>query len=643
MTKSRLIAAYVFVFAAFIVLFARYINLQLMSHNLLQQQSINNYSSIVPSAPIRGTIVDRNSVILADNQAAYALAVLYKDSTQDIFAKISRYTNITELDRKKYQAAARRAKNYDWLIIKDDLSNVEIANLTAHHYEFPELLIFAHIKRTYPFDELYSHSIGYVGRVSLQDKTKLAQHEYLHNYTANDYIGKSGLEQYYENVLRGQLGKKIIQTDAVGNEISLLSNIPATDGYTLKLTLDNALQKIAWNLLGNRTGAIVAINPQNGGILAFVSKPGYDPNWFINGISLNDWSDLSQSPNKPLLNRAAQGTYPPGSTFKPFLALAALYLGFRTPNYSLNDPGYFVIPGSTRHFRGSNPGGLGVVDMRQAIIKSSDVYFYKLGLDMGIDRIHKGVSMFGLGQKTGIDLPIENTGLLPYRAWKAKRFAKDPYQKNWLQADSVSVGIGQGFNNYTPLQMAHAVSIIANGGKVIRPHFLEQIIDKNGKVVQNYMESSTILPIQPSQINFIKEAMHQVVVQGTAKSIAYNLRYTMAGKTGTAQVVRLNDNNHTAKFSGKRYKDHSWFIAFAPVDKPTIAIAVIVENGGWGAGAAAPIARSMFDFYLLGPQNSAQTNPQYKKFSPAQPTVERDDNEDDSNEDDSEDDDADSE
>lgn len=621
--KSRIIAAYVFVIISFIILFVRYLDLQLIKHGQFLQQSVNNYSSVVPSLPIRGTIVDRNGVIIADNQSAYALAVLPKDikKTNDIFGTISKYANVTELDRRKYKAQLQKSKNYDWIIIKDDLSNVEIANLTAHRYEFPELLIFAHIKRTYPFDELYSHSIGYVGRVSLEDKNKLTKSGHLRDYTANDYIGKSGLEQYYENILRGQLGRKTIQTDATGNEVGLLGNTAAVDGYTLKLTIDNSLQKLAWGLLGDRKGAIVAINPQTGGVLTFISKPGYDPNWFIDGISLDDWSELSGDSKKPLLNRAAQGTYPPGSTFKPFLALASLYLGFRTPSYSMNDPGYFVIPGSSRHFRDSYPVGLGVIDMKTAIIRSSDAYFYKLGLDMGIDRIHKGVSIFGLGQKTGIDLPVENTGLLPSREWKAKRFAKDPYQKNWLPADSVSVGIGQGFNNYTPLQMAHAVSIIANGGRVIKPHFLDQIIDAKGRIIQKYNITSTNIPATAAQINFIKEAMHQVVLQGTARAISYNLKYTMAGKTGTAQVVGLSDNSRKAKFSGSQYKDHSWFIAFAPVESPTIAVAVIVENGGWGAGAAAPIVRALFDFYLLGPQNPAQDDQQYKKFTPASAPV----------------------
>lgn len=635
MAKSYLIAAYIFVIGSFTALFARYGYLQLIDHGALLQQSINNYSSIVASLPVRGGVLDKNGIILADNKASYVVAVLPKNLKKDhvaLFTHLSQYINLTELDKRKFFAQLKNAKNYDWIVLKDDLSNTEIAKLTAHNYEFPEIAVFARTKRYYPFDEVYSHSIGYVARVSANDKQKLNKAGQSQDYLANDYIGKSGLEQFYENLLRGNIGKKIIQTDAIGNEVGLIANSQARDGYTLQLTLDNALEKDAWNLLGNRRGAIVAIDPQTGGILAFVSKPGFDPNWFIDGISLDDWSDLSTDPDKPLLNRAAQGTYPPGSTFKPFVALTALYLRVITPNTTVNDPGYFIIPGSTHKFRDSYPYGRGTLNLLQAIIHSSDTYFYKLGLDMGIDRLDKGLSLFGFGMKTGIDLPHENTGLLPSRAWKAKRFAKNPHQKNWLAADSVTMAIGQGFNNYTPLQMAYAVSIIANNGVALKPHFLDKVIDKNGSIVKTYPTESHTLPIPNSQIQFIKHAMQQVVVQGTAAGINSGLKYTMAGKTGTAQVVALNQNNRQNKFAGAAYKDHSWFIAFAPVDKPKIAVAIIVENGGWGASVAAPIARALFDNYLLAPRFGTG-NDQYKKFVPApdnETTDSDNDNEDDS-------------
>ena len=618
MDKSRVITAYIFVFVAFAVLFFRYAALQLFGHNILLQQSIDNYSSTVSSLPTRGEIIDRNGVILADNKVSYILAILPKNikNPGDIFNKLTNYINLTELDRKKFYTQYKSAKNYDWIIIKDDLSNTEIASITAHSYEFPTLAVFARVKRYYPFDEIYSHSIGYVGRVSRTDKNNLNITKTNKNYLANDYIGKHGLEQFYESKLRGALGKKIIKTDAVGNEVGVLANTQATDGYTIQLTIDNKLQKAAWLALGNHKGAVVAINPQTGGILAFVSKPGYDPNWFIDGISPDDWGDLSNDKDKPLLNRALQGTYPPGSTFKPFLALASLYLKIRTPDSKMNDPGYFTIPGSSHKFRGSQPNGLGVIDLSQAITYSSDAYFYKLGLDMGIDKAAQVMPLFGFGSKTGIDLPRENSGLFPTRLWKAKRFAKDTYQKNWLAADSVTFGIGQGFNHYTPLQMAYATSIIANDGNAITPHLLDKVIDKNGRVIEQYQIKVKTIPIAKSDIEFIKQAMQKVVTMGTARRISNGLQYTLAGKTGTAQVVSLNKNSRTNRFQGKQYKDHAWFIAFAPVEKPQIAIAVIVENGGFGGVTAAPIARQLCDLYLLGPTNPEIEDNVYKTFIP---------------------------
>ena len=333
--------------------------------------------------------------------------------------------------------------------------------------------------------------------------------------------------------------------------------------------------------------------------MAFVSKPSFDPNWFIDGITPDDWDELNQDPAKPLLNRVTQGSFPPGSTFKPFMALAALYLGVRTPEWKMNETGSFSLPGSKHVFRGLVLGGFGAMNMKHAITYSSDTYFYKLGFDLGIDKIDRVMTMFGFGRKTGIDLPQENTGLLPSRDWKARRFKNDSYQKNWLAADSVNIGIGQGFNNYTPLQMAHAVSIIANEGKSITPHFLSNVLGSNAKIIESYQIESSILPIPTKDFTFIKSAMQSVVQAGTLKNIMHGITYTMGAKTGTAQVVAL-DKNRKQKFAGAQFKDHAWVIAFAPVDNPQIAIATLVENGGFGASAAAPIVRGVADYYFHG-------------------------------------------
>lgn len=631
MNKSRIIAAYLFVLIGITVLLSRYAFLQISDHQALLSKSIDNYSSVVAAQPVRGAIIDSESVVLADNRVSYAVAILPRDAKniESVFVGLESQINFTAFDKKKYYKQLRLSKNYDWVIIKDDLSNVEVANLTAHSYSFPNLNVFAHTKRYYPFQDLYAHSIGYVGRVSVIDKKKLNSSGILSNYVSNDYIGKSGLEQQYESALRGSLGKKVIRTDAYGNEVGLVSNNPADDGYTLQLTINNRLQQKASQLLGDRKGSVVAIDPQTGGVLVFVSKPSYDANLFLDGISPTDWEDLQNDKGNPLLNRSAQGTYPPGSTFKPFLAAVALYSGVRTASYRFHDVGYFTLPGSSHKFRNSGNEVLGTIGIVDAVTHSSDAFFYKLGLDMGIDRMDKTLPFFGLGSKTGIDLPQEATGLLPSREWKAKRFAKDPYQRSWLPADSVTMGIGQGFNHYTPLQMAYATSILADDGVAHRPHLLNRVLDKSGNVVYNYQQSQTTIPISKADLDLIKLGMQRVMQIGTGNKVGAGVKYTMAGKTGTAQVVALQQNSRKSKFSGSQYKDHSWFIAFAPVENPKIAIAVIVENGGWGASAAGPIVRQIFDSYLLQSESSNQESQvKYKKFTPTkiiQPVVTSDD------------------
>ncbi len=608
MNDNRIASAYILVCIIFFTLFMRYTYIQIFGHFSYLKQSINNYSSKVSTPPVRGMIIDSNNTILATNTISYAIGILPKDYKKNpqILNKLTKYANITEFNKKKFINQFNHSKNYDISIIKDDLSNTEIAKLTAHNYEFPEVQIFARTKRYYPFHDLYAHSIGYVAKISQNDLEKLTHqpHKDNGNYLNNDYIGKNGLEQYYEHELRGIIGQKIIQTDATGNEIGLISNTPAINGNTIQLSINNGLQMLAKNLLGDRNGAIVAIDPQDGGVLTFVSNPGFDPNWFIDGINQDDWSELTLDINKPLLNRASQSSFPPGSTFKPFLGLSALYLGYRTPNSTIIDPGYFIIPGSKHKFKDNDhPYGLGSISMARAIAVSSDTYFYKLAYEMGINNIDKGMSLFGFGSKTNIDLPNENQGLLPSQNWKAKHFSKNSYQKNWLSADSVTVGIGQGFNQFTPLQLAYATTIIANSGVAFKPHFIKKIISNDNQITE-YKPEYHILPIEKNHFEFIKQAMKMAITDGTGRGISYGLKYSMSGKTGTAQVVSTAKNNRRQKFVEHKYKDHAWFIAFAPTEKPTIAVAVLLENGGWGGASAAPIARKLFDYYLLNKNNS---------------------------------------
>lgn len=603
MNKSRIVCAYLFVIMAILTLIARYTYLQTYQYKNFLNKSISNYSSTTVIMPIRGDIVDKNNEVLATNHSAYAAFALAKDLKLDesLLPNFKKYVDLTDVDQKKLKKQLANAKNYDWVIVKDDLSDAQIASLVANRLKLGNIEVMARTKRVYPFNDLYAHSLGYVSRVSGNDKSKLASKGLLNSYAANDYIGKSGLEAEYETFLKGKLGSKVVQTDAYGNEIKLISKQPAVNGYVIKTTLDNELQSYASSLLGGSKGAIVALDPQTGGVLAFVSKPSYNTNLFIDGIDPDSWDELRLSDRKPLLNRATQGTYPPGSTFKPFLALAALNEHVRTTDWSMNDPGYYMLPGSTRKFRDSNPAGFGVVNMAKAIQVSSDAYFYKLGVDMGIDRASKQMSYFGFGSKTGIDLPNELSGLLPTREWKEKRFKNNPHQNTWLPADSVTFGIGQGFNNYTPLQLAYATSIVANNGVIHKPHFISQVLNSEGGVVVDYnkTESIGILPMSQENIQFIKHAMQSVVTSGTSKMAFQGIPYTAAGKTGTAQVVSMAQNSRKRMRNGDAYKDHAWFIAFAPVDNPKIAVAILIENGGWGASAAAPLARRLFDYYLL--------------------------------------------
>lgn len=601
MSKSRVIASYLFVIFGLSLLFGRYYFIQVVSHQKFLNKAVDNYSVTIATQPSRGTITDVNGVILAQNKLSYALAVLPKDirkSQESVFDTLESMINLTSFDILKFNKRLKNSRSYDWVIIKDDLSNKEVATLVSQSYLMPTLNVFAHTKRVYPLQSLYAHSIGYVGKVSQSDKNKLESMGTVKNYLSDDYVGKNGLELFYESYLRGSIGKKVIQTDAYGNEVDLLDNTSAIDGDTLQLTINNKLQEKASKLLGDRKGAIVALDPNTGGVLAFVSKPAFDPNLFLDGISIDDWDELSNDSRNPLLNRCSLGAYPPGSTFKPFVGISALNQGTISASYYYNDRGYYTLPGSTHKFRNSGGSVWGSINVVDAIAHSSDTFFYNLGVMMGVDRMDSGLEMFGFGAKTGIDLPHETTGILPSRAWKANRFTKNKQLANWQLADSVNMGVGQGYNNYSPLQMAYATSIIANNGVVHKPHFINKIIHGES-VVLDYSESSYRLPISKSHFDLVRLGMVRVMQIGTGKNVAAGARYTIAGKTGTAQVVGLDQTTRKAKKSGAQYQDHSWFIAFAPVESPQIAVAVIVENAGFGAKIAGPIVRQLLDGYIL--------------------------------------------
>ncbi|BAK75005.1 penicillin-binding protein 2 [Pseudogulbenkiania sp. NH8B] len=604
--QLRLVVAYAIMVLLFLLLVSRFVWLQVMQHQHFSTLAQNNRISLVPILPNRGLIVDRNGVILAQNYSAYTLE-LTPSKMADLdatVAELSKLVNVTPRDLKLFKKLRAESRNFEAIPLKAKLSEEEAARMAAHAWRFPGVEVKARLFRDYPFKELTSHVLGYIGRINTKDVERLEEDDQTTNYRGTTYIGKTGLEYTYETQLHGTVGFEEMETDAGGRAIRTLRRTPPINGQSLHLALDIRLQELADKLFGKRRGALVAIDPRDGGVLAFLSKPGFDPSLFIDGIDSQTWKELNENWEKPLVNRALRGLYPPGSTFKPFMAMAALETGAIGPNDIRPAPGYFTLPGSSHQFRDSKPAGNGMVNLAKAIQVSSDTFFYKLAWDMGIDRIHPVVAQFGLGSKTGIDLDGEAAGVLPSKEWKAKRFAKyRPEVGRWYPADVVSIGIGQGFNAYTPLQMANGVATLASDGAMFKPHLVQQVVDdRHAKATPINTNPVRRLAFKPAHFEYVKRGM-QAVLQpgGTAARIGVNLPYTMAGKTGTAQVVQIKQGaKYNAGALAERYRDHSWFVAFAPVEAPKIALAVIVENAGFGAAAAAPIARALTDFYLTG-------------------------------------------
>ena len=613
--QIRLGVAGVFVLAAFALLFARFFYLQVIQHEYYDTKAEDNRISIVPILPNRGLILDRNGVVLARNYSAYTLDLTLSqiadlDATIDSLATI---VDIQPKDRRRFQRLREESRGVDTLPIRTRLSDEEVAKLAVNRFRFPGVDIKGRLFRQYPLGETASHVVGYISRIDDRDLARIEDSDVAANYRGTDHIGKTGLEQSYERELHGATGFEQVETDAGGRIVtkSLPRSTPPVSGNNLSLTLDISLQEVAEGAFGENRGALVAIEPSTGGILAFVSKPGFDPNLFIDGIDPVNWDSLNNSPDRPLNNRALNGLYPPGSTFKPYMALAALELGKRTPTQTIFDPGYFVF-GSNR-FRDDKAGGHGYVDMYKSLVESCDTYYYMLANDLGIDAMARFIGQFGFGTRTGIDIEGESVGVLPSPEWKLKRFKK-PEQQRWYAGETISIGIGQGYNSYTPLQLAQAVATLANDGVMYRPHFVNYI-ENPQTGARTYVEPTPVktIPLKPRNLDFIKRAMIGVNKEGTGARAFAGAGYTSAGKTGTAQVVALKQGEKYVDTQvSERLRDHALFIAFAPVESPKIALAVVVENAGFGARAAAPIARQVLDFYLLGkrPAKPAQVAPE---------------------------------
>ena len=602
----RLLVAFILIVIFFSILLARFFYLQVTQHNEFSGQASSNRITLIPTPPVRGEIVDINGVPLAKNYPVFSLEVIpnrIEGKMEDVIEALKKYVDITPTDLKRFKKYRESYRKFENIPLKLRLTDEETARLSVHLREFKGVEVNSRTFREYPYGKLTSHFLGYIGRISDKDKEMLEEEGLTALYRGSTHIGKSGLEKYYEHQLHGIPGYQEVEKDAYGNIVRVLKNVPSKMGQTLRLGMDIRMQQEADQILGDRRGALVAINPQDGTVLAFVSKPSFDPNLFIDGIDSDTWKMLNDDWKKPLINRVTQGLYPPGSTFKPFMGMALLESGKITQNTIIPAPGAWSIPGSRHIFRDSVRSGHGSANLSKAIQVSSDTFFYRLGYEMGIDKTSPYLAQFGFGQKTGIDLPSEYTGVLPSREWKAKRFAKssDPTAKEWRAGEMVSVSIGQGYNAYTPLQMAHATASLANNGVVHQPHLVKEILDFGArKITRINPNPERQIPFKADNFEYVKRAMEKVLKPGgTAHRIGGGLSYTMGGKTGTAQVVQIKQGGrYNAAALREQHRDHAWFISFAPLEKPEIAIAVILENGGWGAYAA-PLAREMTDFYML--------------------------------------------
>lgn len=623
--RLRLSAVGVFVFVCFVLLFARFVWLQVIKHEHYVAQAEDNRISVVPVVPNRGLILDRNGVVLARNYSAYTLEVTPSKLNAELDSVIDALAQLVEIqprDRKRFKRLLEESKNFESLPIRTRLTDEEVARFTVQRYRFPGVEIQARLFRQYPLGDAAAHVIGYIGRISQRDAANIDEMEDAANYNGTNYIGKDGLEKSYEKALHGQTGFEEVEVSAGGRAVRTLSRTAASPGNNLILSIDIELQKIVEQAFGERRGALVAIEPASGDVLAYVSRPGFDPNLFVEGIDQQSWDELNNSPDRPLLNRPLTGTYPPGSTYKPFMALAALELGKRTPETSVADPGFFIL--GNHQFRDDKEGGHGRVDMYKSIVQSCDTYYYMLANDMGVDAIHDFMKPFGFGQLTGIDLEHERAGLLPSTTWKRTSYKK-PAQQKWYAGETISLGIGQGYNAFTPLQLAYATAILANDGVVMKPHLVKVMENAQTRVrTLTVPKESYRIKLKQENIDVIKRAMVGVAKEGTSARVFSGAEYESAGKTGTAQVVGIGKNEkYDAKKVAERMRDHSLYTAFAPADKPRIALAIIVENGGFGAEAAAPIVRKALDYYLLGkrPQDKLQDKTAVQKKADAQATV----------------------
>lgn len=620
--RARALAMSLLVLLCFLLLLMRLVYLQVFRHAELQEQAEINRTTVVPLVPTRGLILDRNGIPLATNYSAYTLEITPSqvDNLEQTISELSSMVEIGPRDRRRFRKLTEETKGIESLPIRTRLSDEEVARFTVQRYRFPGVEVRARLFRNYPWGELGSHVVGYIGRINQTEKKELEDwpDEDQANYRGTDYIGKLGVEQSFERHLHGITGFERVETSAGGRAVRKMASSPAKPGNDVVLSIDIKLQNLVEEMFGQRRGALVALDPNNGEVLAFVSKPTFDPNMFVEGIDLESWQALNESIEKPLLNRALRGTYPPGSTYKPFMAMAALETGKRSPSTIINDGGSWTFGDHT--FRSHGDGGLGPVDMYRSIVKSSNVYYYSLANELGVDAIHDFMKPLGFGQITGIDIQGEVRGVLPSQEWKRKTY-KRPEQKKWYAGETISLGIGQGYNTFTMLQLASATATLAHDGLKYTPHLVIGTQDAGSQVTQSVAQQPPQdLHFKRQNLAIVRRALVGVTQEGTSARAFAGAGYLSAGKTGTAQAVTIGQKEkYNAAKLEEHQRDHALYIAFAPADNPKIAVAVVVENAGFGAEHAAPIARRVFDYWLLGQYPSEEDLAAVKKGLAAAP------------------------
>ncbi|WP_166251830.1 penicillin-binding protein 2 [Marinobacter salicampi] len=595
--QRRTLAVVVILLLLMGVLVARMYQLQIVQHETFSTMSDKNRVQVQSVAPTRGLVYDRNGVLLAENRPVFSVTVVPErvGSLDETLIELQRFLSISDEDLDRFHRRLKeRRRPFQEIPLRYDLNEQEIASMAVHRHELPGVEVNAELVRYYPHAEMTAHALGYVGRINRDELQRIDPVD----YAGTNYIGKSGIERFYEDLLHGTVGYQHVETNARGRTLRVLEQESSVPGADISLHLDMRLQDRAFSLLEGRRGAVVAIEPETGGVLALASVPGFDANLFVTGIGVEAYRELNESLDKPLFNRALRGQYPPGSTIKPMLGIAGLDTDTVTREFTIWDPGYYQIKSKGRRYRDWKRSGHGWVDLNDAIAESCDIYFYDMAVKMGVDHMHDYLTQFGFGEQTALDISGALPGLVPSRDWK-RAFRNEP----WYPGDSVNMGIGQGFNLATPLQLATATATMANRGRWAQPRLLKQVIgDAPTTEALPEQQRQDIVLNNPDDWNFIINGMKDVMhgPKGTARAAGKDASYLMAGKTGTAQVFSLaEDEEYEEEEVRERLRDHALFIGFAPIDNPKIAVAVIVENGGSGSGTAAPLARAMFDAWLL--------------------------------------------